>query len=98
VHPVPVILVRGAAGETNLIVSAVVVESRPGKTVRATSSEDPLQKAHFAHSSVGESAVASSWRSRRTAIRVSARLDVLRGVLPSVRAKVCLVDVACKLI
>jgi len=97
-HSVPVILIRSAAGEADLIVSAVVVESGPGKTVRATSSEDPLQKAHFAHSSVGESAVASSWRSRRTAIRVSARLDVLRGVLPSVRAKVCLVEVTSRLI
>ena len=46
VHSIPVILIRSAAGETDLIVSSVVVESGPGKTVRATSSEDPFQKAH----------------------------------------------------
>jgi hypothetical protein len=97
-HSVPVILIRSAAGEADLIVSAVVVESGPGKTVRATSSEDSLQKAHSRTPLLGNPPLPLSLRARFTAIRVSARLDVFRGVLPSVRAKVCLVDVACKLI
>ena len=96
-HSIPVILIRSTARETDLIVSAVVVKSRPGKTVRATSSEDTLQKAHCALL-CGESVVAISLRGRLTTIRVSARLDVFRGELPSVRAKVCLVEVAGKLI
>lgn len=47
VHTGPVILVGSAASQTDLIVSAIVVEPRPGKTVSAPSSEDPFQKAHL---------------------------------------------------
>jgi len=38
-----------------LIVLTVAAESWPSKTMRATSSENPLQKAHLLHSSVRES-------------------------------------------
>jgi len=46
-HPVPVVFVRGTAAQTDLVVAAIVVEPWPGKTVRATSSEDPLQESHL---------------------------------------------------
>ena len=56
-HLAPVILICSAACQTDLIVPAVVVESGPGKTVGTASSKDPLEKAHFVHSSVGEPAL-----------------------------------------
>lgn len=46
-HPVPVILVRRTAAQTDLIMPAIVIKPWPGKTVRATSSENPFQETHW---------------------------------------------------
>ena len=54
-HIVPVVLIGSATSEADLIVLTVAAESWPSKTMRATSSENPLQKAHLLHSSVRES-------------------------------------------
>jgi hypothetical protein len=49
-HLVPVILVGSSTAETDLIVLAVLAEPGPCKPMRAASSENTLQKAHW-HSS-----------------------------------------------
>ena len=45
-HLSPVVFVGGSTGETNLIVATVLVDTRPGKTMRATLTKKKLQQFH----------------------------------------------------
>ena len=86
VHAIPVVLIGHAACEADLIVLAIAAESRPGKAMRATSSEDPLQKAHLLLLCRGIHRRTVPFRpgdgSRDS---VSASIDVFRGVLLSLK-------------
>ena len=80
-HPVPVILVGCTAAQTNLVMAAIVVEPWPGKTVRATSSEDPLQESHLRAPLLGN----APQPLRADGDSSFGQTRSFRGVLPSVK-------------
>jgi hypothetical protein len=45
-HPSPVILIRRSARQADLIMAAIVIGPRPGKTMRATLPQEKSQQIH----------------------------------------------------
>jgi hypothetical protein len=45
-HQNPVVFEGGAAGQANLVVTALIIDARPGEAMRATLSEKLFEKIH----------------------------------------------------
>jgi hypothetical protein len=60
-HGLPVVLVGSSAGKADLVVAAMVIDSRPRETVSAGLSEKVPQKIHNVHQLDEEMQILAKW-------------------------------------